>query len=266
MHPMPGRPAQALKPLLGFVAYGPISGFPILIVPWSIRRYCERLTGQLYERAISSLPKPAAARVCAERRHSNRWAGYELSVASRSPAGIDWRTMRLTSGRHELGCHTFHHYPAWETAPKTYESSVTQNREAAAALLPREKMICHSYPISYPRPASKRRIARYFAGCRGGGQCINTGAVDLNYLSSFFIEQCHGNLSAIEQIVSVNIRSGGWLIFSTHDVSDHPTRFGCTPAFFEQIVASSVRSGATILPMGTALQRMTGRPEAPGTR
>ena len=173
---------------------------------------------------------------------------------------------RLTSGRHELGCHTFHHYPAWETAPKTYESSVTQNREAAAALLPREKMICHSYPISYPRPASKRRIARYFAGCRGGGQCINTGAVDLNYLSSFFIEQCHGNLSAIEQIVSVNIRSGGWLIFSTHDVSDHPTRFGCTPAFFEQIVACSVRSGATILPMGTALQRMTGRPEAPGTR
>ena len=173
---------------------------------------------------------------------------------------------RLTAGGHELGCHTYNHYPAWETEPKIYEASVVKNKETATSLLTAEPMTCHSYPISYPRPATKRRIAKYFTACRGGGQCINTGTVDLNYLSSFFIEQCRGNFAAIEQIVTANAEAGGWLIFSTHDVCASPTRFGCTPAFFEQIVACSVRSGATILPMGTALQRITGRPAAPAIR
>ena len=47
---------------------------------------------------------------------------------------------------------------------------------------------------------------------------------------------------------------GGWLIFATHDVDRHHTRFGCTPDFFEYVVQCAVNSGARILPMIEALE------------
>ena len=167
---------------------------------------------------------------------------------------------QLLARGHELGCHTFHHYPAWETAPSDYESSVAKNAAALTALLQVSKLQTHSYPISYPRPGTKRRLAPRFRGCRGGGQTFNHGTIDLNYLSSFFIEQSRDDFGAIEKMIGANVEAGGWLVFSTHDVCENPTRFGCTPTFFEKIVRSSVRSGAKILVMSTALDAIGVRP------
>jgi len=154
---------------------------------------------------------------------------------------------------HELGCHTYHHYPAWETSTADYESSVDRNAVALAELPQAIQAQIHSYPISYPRPASKRRIARRFRGCRAGGQAPNRGTVDLNYLNSFFIEQSVGDFGAIERVIAENIAQGGWLIFSTHDVTDSHTRFGCSPAFFAKVVRAARNSGAEIKTMSKAL-------------
>jgi peptidoglycan/xylan/chitin deacetylase (PgdA/CDA1 family) len=167
----------------------------------------------------------------------------------------------LTRG-HELGCHTFHHYPAWETGSREYDSSVTRNAAALAPLLQSRRLDTHSYPISYPRPRTKRRLAARFRGCRGGGQTHNHGVIDLNYLSSFFLEQSRDNVGAIEKAIAANTAAGGWLVFSTHDVAANPTRFGCTPALFERIVRCSVRSGAKILVMSAALDSL-GVPSLP---
>ena len=173
-----------------------------------------------------------------------------------SPTGEMFRTddlSQLLAKGHELGCHTFDHYPAWETQPSTYESSVAQNRAVLAQIAPTRILQTHSYPISYPRPATKRRLAPRFRGCRGGGQTINRGTVDLNYLNSFFLEQTRDDFPAVERIIAANSEVGGWLIFSNHDVCENPTRFGCSPAFFEKVVQSSIRSGAKILAMSAAL-------------
>jgi peptidoglycan/xylan/chitin deacetylase (PgdA/CDA1 family) len=154
---------------------------------------------------------------------------------------------------HELGCHTFHHYPAWETAPSIYESSVDRNAASLAHALGAYSLQTHSYPISYPRPSTKRRLQRRFRGCRGGGQSFNQGTVDLCYLKSFFLEQSRDDFATIERLIAANAEAGGWLVFSTHDVCANPTRFGCTPDIFEKVVRSSVRSGAKILLMSAAL-------------
>ena len=47
-------------------------------------------------------------------------------------------------------------------------------------------------------------------------------------------------------------RLRGWLIFATHDVDEHPTRFGCAPALFADIVRYVGRSGARVLPVAEA--------------
>ena len=90
---------------------------------------------------------------------------------------------------HELGCHTFSHCHAYETPANHFERSILENRQALQALTPGAHFDTLSYPISCPRPDTKRRSARYFSACRAGGQTLNSGTVDLNNLRAFFIEQ-----------------------------------------------------------------------------
>jgi glycosyltransferase involved in cell wall biosynthesis len=149
---------------------------------------------------------------------------------------------------HELGCHTFSHCHAWDTPPDVFESEIIRNREALTKLAPKASFHTFSYPISVPRAQTKERISKYFACCRCGGQTFNVGNVDLNYLSAFFLEQSRDNPEIVKSLIDQNQRAQGWLIFATHDISDDPTRWGCKPGFFEEIVKYAVKSGARILP------------------
>lgn len=156
----------------------------------------------------------------------------------------------LTRG-HELGCHTYDHCPAWETPPGRFEASVEKNRRAVSQCA--QCMQTLSYPISYPRPATKRRMERRFKACRGGGQSFNRGATDLNYLRSTFIEQWRDTPARLHALIDANAQNCGWLIFSTHDISENPTRYGCSPQLFADLLARTLASGAKILPVSEAL-------------
>lgn len=160
----------------------------------------------------------------------------------------------LAADGHELGCHTFTHCHSWQTAPKEFEASIINNRCSLHEFLPNASFKTLSYPISCPRPHTKRRMAKHFTCCRGGGQTFNIGTMDLNCLNAFFLEKARDNPLLIKEMIERNARAGGWLIFATHDVSDQPTRFGCTPEFFADVVAQAVQSGARILPVGEACQ------------
>jgi peptidoglycan/xylan/chitin deacetylase (PgdA/CDA1 family) len=161
---------------------------------------------------------------------------------------------------HELGCHTFAHCHSYDTPASIFEDSILENRSALQTLAPGTEFETLSYPISCPSPAIKRRSARYFSCCRGGGQRYNSGKVDLNNVSSFFLEQSRHNPAAIKEVVDANRRACGWLIFATHDVCADPTRFGCTPTLFEDIVRYSIDSGARVLSVSSALKTMGVKP------
>ena len=160
----------------------------------------------------------------------------------------------LVGQGHEIGCHTFAHCHSWNTASAVFEDSVVANRRALNELLPGASFRTFSYPVSPPRPTTKRNTARHFSGCRGGGQTFNAGIADLNYLAAYFLEKSRGNREAVKQLIQENRQARGWLILATHDVCESPTPFGCTPGFFEDIVRSAVESGARILPVADALE------------
>jgi glycosyltransferase involved in cell wall biosynthesis/peptidoglycan/xylan/chitin deacetylase (PgdA/CDA1 family) len=155
---------------------------------------------------------------------------------------------------HELGCHTFSHCHAQETQPAVFEDSVIENRQALSRIVPGATFKTLSYPISVPRAETKRRISKYFECCRCGGQTFNTGTVDLNYLSAFFLEKSRKDPEAVKNLIDQNCKSRGWLILATHDVCENPTEFGCTPHFFEDTVRYAVESGARILPVAQAYE------------
>lgn len=159
---------------------------------------------------------------------------------------------------HELGCHTFGHCDAWDTAPRAFEESILANRRALEGIVAGARFETMSYPISFPRPDTKGRTGRHFRGCRGGGQAINAGSVDLNWLRAFFLEQARERPFVIEELIERNRVERGWLIFATHDVTARPSRFGCTPEFFELVVRQAVESGARIVPVVRALEQVCG--------
>jgi len=151
---------------------------------------------------------------------------------------------------HELGCHTYDHTDSWEGKPEVFEESIMKNRQALEAVSPETAFKTMSYPKRHPHPRIKQVAGRYFECCRGGGQNFNTINLDLNNLKSYFIDwKNRHNPAEIKALIDRNTEANGWLIVSTHDISGDPSRFGCDPRFFEEIVIHAVQSGATVLPV-----------------
>jgi peptidoglycan/xylan/chitin deacetylase (PgdA/CDA1 family) len=165
----------------------------------------------------------------------------------------------LVSAGHELGCHTFEHCHAWETDARTFARSLDRNQEEIKKLIPTLVFETMSYPISVPSPGIKREAGKRFAGCRGGGQAFNVGVLDRNHLKAFFLEKTRARFEPVEAVIEQNRRAKGWLIFATHDIDEHHTHYGCTPAFFAATVECAVRSGALILPVAAACRRSLGQ-------
>lgn len=157
---------------------------------------------------------------------------------------------------HELGCHTFAHLHAWESAPGEFEASIQENQRFLDEHFPGQSFPTLSYPISCPHPAIKRKAGAHFDACRGGGQTFNANMMDLNHLRSFFLEQVGQRLAPVEKVLDETLGQRGWLVFSTHDVDESPTPYGVEPRFFEQVLEVVQKSGACVLPVGAALRRM----------
>jgi peptidoglycan/xylan/chitin deacetylase (PgdA/CDA1 family) len=159
---------------------------------------------------------------------------------------------------HEVGCHTFEHCNSWTSSANHFERSIIENRQAMKKLFPEVSLRTFSFPYAHPRLGIKRAAARHFLCCRSGGQAINERVVDLNLLNCYFLEQSNGDVDAVTRLIERNRAANGWLILATHDVCDRPSRFGCTPAFFRDIVRAAVSSGARILPVSQAREVIEG--------
>lgn len=162
----------------------------------------------------------------------------------------------LVDRGHELGCHTFDHCHSWETRTTVFERSILANKAALERLRPGASFRSFSYPKSPPWLQTKQRAAGYFTCARGGGQTFNAGSTDLNYLHAYFLEKSRHDRGVVSDLIERNRAARGWLILATHDVSQNPTPFGCTPAFFEDVVGRAVASGARILPVVEALESL----------
>ncbi len=159
----------------------------------------------------------------------------------------------LLKDGHELASHTYTHCHSWKTDPLTFEKSILKNDEVLNELIPGAEFKSFSYPISEPRPISKKKAGNRFQSCRAGGQTFNVGITDLNQLSSFFLEKSRDRIQDVKELIDKNKNARGWLVFSTHDITENPGPYGCSPEFFEEIVKYSVNSGAQILPVASAV-------------
>jgi hypothetical protein len=93
----------------------------------------------------------------------------------------------------------------------------------------------------------KAAVRDCFRTMRGNGQGPNCGTIDLALLKSYFLDaRSTHDMRGIEQILSATVAAKGWLLLATHDVSQDPSRFGCSTTFFRDVVRLAVSSGAFV--------------------
>jgi peptidoglycan/xylan/chitin deacetylase (PgdA/CDA1 family) len=165
--------------------------------------------------------------------------------------------VRSVKAGNEIGCHTFDHLDAWYTPVKKFMHSVTDNMKAFDSIVHGARLKTFAYPKSGAALSVKFHLEKHFICCRGGGQTFNAGKADLNLLKAFFLDKRNKvDLNMAARLIDLNNMQLGWLIFATHDVSDNPSPYGCTPEFFEDVVKYAVDSGALILPVAQACEKI----------
>jgi peptidoglycan/xylan/chitin deacetylase (PgdA/CDA1 family) len=210
--------------------------------------------------AFDDFPKSAADTAAAILDEHKLRATYYTSLGlmgkTQPPFGEMFTARDLATviaAGHEIGSHTFSHLNSWTSRQSDFEQSIAENRDEMKRLFPDVSMRAFSFPHAEPRVMIKRTAARHFHTCRGGGgQTFNRGVVDFKLLKGYFLEKSGGNVDAVKTLIDQNRSQNGWLILTTHDVSDKPSKFGCTPAFYRAIVREAVVSGARILPVSEA--------------
>jgi peptidoglycan/xylan/chitin deacetylase (PgdA/CDA1 family) len=163
---------------------------------------------------------------------------------------------RAVEHGHELGCHTFDHIDPWKTSTGAFVQSVLKNRRELSRILPTAAFTSFAYPYGIPRPTIKGQMGNLFACCRGGGQDYNKGSVDMNLVKGFFLDRRTGTgIERVKEVIDENVQCRGWLVFSTHDVKDDPSPYGCTREFLEEVVAYAAHSGASLLSVAKACEK-----------
>jgi peptidoglycan/xylan/chitin deacetylase (PgdA/CDA1 family) len=230
---------------------------------WLARRMCRvEPTSPIVSFTFDDFPRSAlknAGSMLVQHGFSGTYYTSFGLIGERAPTGEIFHledVAELVNQGHELGCHTYHHRHAWDTEPEEFEASIVKNREALTRVLPGGEFKSLSYPIGTPRPRTKRIVGKHFECARGGGQTFNRGQTDMARLNAFFLEQSRDDFGAIRRVVDVNLRAKGWLIFATHDVTEEPTRFGCEPQFFADVVQYVASSGSRVLPVYKAWQQV----------
>jgi peptidoglycan/xylan/chitin deacetylase (PgdA/CDA1 family) len=201
---------------------------------------------------------PCSAARCAGRileQHDMRGTFYAAgalcgrivdSIAYYEPSDI----AKLNESGHEIACHTFSHVRVSSLNAAALADDIGRNTDYFRALRMPD-LQSFSYPFGGISPGAKLALQRRFETCRGIQPGINSGTADLGLLRATSVYGSRLHPHVVELVEQVAVKSG-WLIFYTHDVADMPSRYGCTPAVFEELVELVARAGIAVLPIREA--------------
>lgn len=161
---------------------------------------------------------------------------------------------QLLQDGHELGSHTFDHLSGRSSSFRDFQANVMKGMEAVARLTASGCPQQFSYPKGHATFRAKRELSKNFASCRGIIPGINKLPVDLNLLRANSLYSYTFDRIAIDNLFEANEKSKGWLIFYTHDISETPSPFGCTPSELESVVKMAVERRMPIIPVGQAVK------------
>lgn len=158
----------------------------------------------------------------------------------------------LVSAGHELACHTVSHTSGFAVSAKNFAESCEENRRQAATLFGGQPLRNMSFPFGHLTLLGKRMVSASYDTCRTTEPGINLDPVDLSFLRANPMYS-RFDIQGLKRLIVDNVRVKGWLILYTHDVTENPSPYGCTPSYFEQVLDSALESGAEIVKICDAM-------------
>lgn len=169
----------------------------------------------------------------------------------------------LVEDGHEIGCHTFGHIRLPFASDAEISGDLERNRQFVDEALGGYEMVSFAYPFGHVNVARKAMIGRRFKVCRGIFPGVNRGRIDLRQLKAIPLERRSFDHDVAERALDAGASSNGWVTFFSHDVSDHPSPYGCTPDDLARLIDAALVRGFTILPVKEAAALVAGTSAAP---
>jgi peptidoglycan/xylan/chitin deacetylase (PgdA/CDA1 family) len=177
--------------------------------------------------------------------------GYENGQLIASCAAVS----ELAARGHDIGAHTRGHIDVQRTHTTDLIVDVAANTSAIATLSG-QVPASFAYPFGVVSMRSKAVLASRYAGLRGITSGINRGLIDLAHLHAQELYDVSSTLDSMEELLDDLERRGGWLIFYTHDVREHPSDIGCSPAYFGAVLDLVHRRGIAIETVAQTLTQL----------
>ncbi len=175
--------------------------------------------------------------------------GKETEVGAICTAGD--LEMLLVQG-HEVACHTMDHLRCSDITIAELTRNCAENRRRALDILG-YRLRNFAFPEGAVTLSAKKALSPQYETCRTIEPGINRDPLDLAFLRANCVYS-RRSMTAVRQAIRENSRRPGWLILYTHDVNSNPSRYGCSPEDFAQVLKYAVASQATILPVSDALK------------
>lgn len=164
--------------------------------------------------------------------------------------------LALHRGGHEIACHTFSHRRAGELDEAGMAAEIEKNRSYFLAIDRSIRPENFAYPFGFASLPRKIQLAKNFRSSRGIQPGVNRGVIDLQFLRAIPLIEHDTTLEGIEGAFDEAVASNGWLIFYTHDVTNAPSPFGCSPRFLRHALEAAVRHKIPIVTVAEALRRI----------
>ena len=162
----------------------------------------------------------------------------------------------ITEAGHEIGCHTFDHPSAWRTTSAGFITSVLRNMAFLNDALPGYRPTSFAYPYGDASPRVRQALSTTFATSRGIKPRLDRQP-DATLLPAFSLDACTRAQRDWPAIIERAAREKRWLIVFTHDVSETPSPYGCTPSELQQVVGLARKNGLVGRPIGAVAAEAT---------
>jgi len=177
--------------------------------------------------------------------------------------------IRVVAARgHEIGCHTYSHPEVSRIGIAALDDEINRNRLFMLTIDSAIALRNFAYPYGEMSVRAKRYLEAHFDSCRSVHPGINSGSVDLGSLKACRLEGTATDHAGIGTLVAETVRTNGWLILYSHDVTEKPSKFGVTPKLLERAVTAAKMAGCTVATIADALEliRATADRRLPATQ
>jgi peptidoglycan/xylan/chitin deacetylase (PgdA/CDA1 family) len=159
---------------------------------------------------------------------------------------------------HEIGCHTYSHAVVAGISSHHLAADIERNRNVLQAVDSAIAVRNFAYPYGNFTFGTKRLLEGRFDSCRSLIPGVNSAVADLGLLRTWPLENASVDRGRIIDLIAQTVRTKGWLIFTSHDVDDAPSRYGVSPALLAFAAVTARDAGCRLVTIAEGLASARG--------